>query len=165
MSNYRGHVFGALAFSLIYLSVLALGFAVDLIPDDREIFSGFMFPISLVGLAVLFGLWPDVDTNSKGQNIFYSIFFVADIILISQEQFEQAAYLGLLAMLPVLSKHRGWTHARISAFIIPLPFLVLPYIYNSTDPWNGLPYYGAAVIGYISHLWFDGILFKRKKKR
>ena len=41
-------------------------------------------------IAVLFGLWPDVDTNSIGQNIFFGIAFVADIVLIVTGRFEAA---------------------------------------------------------------------------
>lgn len=164
MSNYRGHVVGSAIFAVAYMAVLGFVFAIDLIPGSRQIFNGFSFPIAIVGLAVLFGLWPDVDTNSKGQNIFYWTFFVLDITLILAENYRAAAYLGLLVMLPVLSKHRGWTHSKWAMLIVPLPFLILPRLANPGDPWVGLPYYGAAVTGYFSHLFFDGLIIKFRRK-
>jgi membrane-bound metal-dependent hydrolase YbcI (DUF457 family) len=111
----------------------------------------------LVVLALLFGLWPDVDTTSKGQQVFYSIFFVTDVFLIVTEQFQAAAYLGLVALLPVLSRHRGWTHTWWAMLLIPSPLLILPYLHVPGRPFVGLPFYGAAVIGYLSHLVVDRI--------
>ncbi|MDX1765911.1 MAG: metal-dependent hydrolase [Candidatus Saccharimonadales bacterium] len=165
MSNYRGHVAGAALFSVAYLAILTLVFNLEIIPTDREIFSGFAFPIVLVGLSVMFGLFPDVDINSHAQNIFYSMFFVVDIWLIATKNFEEAAYLGLIAMLPVISKHRGWTHKKISMVLIPMPLLLMPAANNPDDIWVGLPYYGAAVVGYFSHLWFDRLILKKWRRR
>lgn len=164
MSNYRGHIKGSLSFALVYMITIAIVFAVDLHPDGRAIFNGYLFPVSLLGLSVIFGLWPDVDTNSKAQNWFYAVLFGLDIVLISYEEFRAAAYVGLIAMLPILGKHRGWTHNPLAIVIIPLPLLILPFLYNETLPWSGLPYYGAAVVGYFSHLWFDSLIWPRKRR-
>lgn len=164
MANYRGHVAGAATFAVFYLSALSLGFGIDLLAE-RAIFSGYYFPIALTGLVVLFGIWPDIDINSRAQNLFYSIFFLIDVVLILSSEYEAAAYLGLLAMLPVISKHRGWTHSKLAVILVPSPFLIIPYLDNPGDPWVGLPYYLAAVVGYVSHLYFDGLIIKRKRKK
>lgn len=117
----------------------------------------------LVGLfvvAILFGLWPDVDTNSKGQNIFFGLAFVADILLILSGRLEAAAYFGLLAMTPILGKHRGWTHSKLAMILVPLPIAVIPYLYRPSVLTPALLLYGAAVAGYFSHLLLDGLIFK-----
>ena len=106
----------------------------------------------------MFGLWPDVDTNSKGQNLFYSLFFLADVALLGTRQFEEAAYLGLFCILPALGKHRGWTHTTWAMLLIPSPLLVLPSVLTPDRPLAGLPFYGAAVVGYFSHLVLDGLV-------
>lgn len=50
---------------------------------------------------------PDVDTKSKGQSLFYWLVFTIDVLLIWNKQIQAAAYLGIIALLPLLSKHRG----------------------------------------------------------
>ncbi len=115
----------------------------------------------LVGLfvvAVLFGLFPDVDTNSMGQNIFFGIAFVAEIVLVVTGKFEPAAYLGLLAMTPIVGKHRGWTHSKIAMVLVPSPIVLIPYLHNHHIWTLGLLVYGAAVVGYFSHLLLDGLI-------
>ena len=168
MAGYKGHLFGAAVFGALYLGALAAAFAVD------EAFRQFTeaeliaYPVALGVLCLMFGLWPDVDTNSKGQNLFYSLFFVADVVMIATEQFEWAAYLGLFAILPALGKHRGWTHSLWAMLLIPAPFLVLPLLFFPDRPLAGLPFYGAAVVGYFSHLVMDGLIVPlpgRKRRR
>lgn len=115
----------------------------------------------LVGLfvvAILFGLFPDVDTNSMGQNIFFGVAFIAEIILVVTGKFEPAAYLGLLAMTPIVGKHRGWTHSKIAMLLVPAPIVLIPYLHNHHIWTLGLLVYGAAVAGYFSHLLLDGLI-------
>ena len=111
-------------------------------------------------IIILFSVWPDVDISSIGQKIFYTIFFITDAILIFYfKDHTSAAYFGLLIILPVLAKHRGWTHWKTTAIILPLPIIIGPmYIYGGTI-FEGIPFYCAAVTGYFSHLFFDGELF------
>ena len=116
--------------------------------------------IGLFVIAVLFGLWPDVDTNSMGQNIFFGLAFVADIVLIAAGKFEPAAYLGLLAMTPIVGKHRGWTHSKIAMLLVPLPIVLIPYLHSQHVLPQTLLIYGAAVGGYFSHLLLDGLITK-----
>ncbi len=161
MANYKGHVAGSIFFGVVYLVIISLVFAVDLLPRGEHFFSGYAFPVTLLGITVLFGLFPDIDTNSHAQKLYYSVFVVTDVWLIATARYQESALLGLIGALPVLSKHRGWTHFRWSILLVPLPLLVLPALNNQSTPLLGLPYYGAAVFGYVSHLYFDGILFKK----
>lgn len=157
MAGYKGHLAGATLFVLGYIALLAYAFSVDAAYEQFSALEQIGYPLSLVVLALLFGLWPDVDINSKGQRIFYSIFLVTDLFLIATEQFRAAAYLGLVALLPVLSHHRGWTHTWWAMLLIPSPLLILPYLHVPERPLVGLPFYGAAVVGYLSHLVVDRI--------
>lgn len=157
MAGYKGHLAGATAFAIGYLALLAYAFSVDAAYRQFTIMQQVGYPLALVVLALLFGLWPDVDTDSKGQSVFYSIFFAADLFLIVTEQFRAAAYLGLVALLLVLSRHRGWTHTWWAMLLVPSPLLILPYLHVPDRPLVGLPFYGAAVVGYLSHLVVDRI--------
>ncbi len=167
MAGYKGHVAGSLVFFGVYLAGLALVFSVDQAYRQFSELELVGVPAVLLGLAVMFGLWPDVDTNSKGQNLFYSIFFAVDVALIAMREFEWAAYLGLFAILPILGKHRGWTHTYWAMVLIPSPLLVLPYVLFPERSLAGLPFYGAAVVGYFSHLFMDGLVvaFPRRRVR
>lgn len=157
MAGYKGHLAGASVFAIGYLVVLGYAVSVDAVHHQFTDLERLGYPVALVTLVLLFGLWPDVDINSKGQRIFYSIFLVADIFLIVTERFRAAAYLGLVAMLPILSRHRGWTHTWWAMLLVPSPLLILPYLHMPERPLAGLPFYGAAVVGYLSHLVVDRI--------
>lgn len=165
MAGYKGHLAGATVFFGLYLAGLALLFSVD---QAYRRFSGVelvAYPAALFGLCLMFGLWPDVDTNSKGQNLFYGLFFVADVALLATGHVEAAAYLGLFCILPALGKHRGWTHTVWAMLLIPSPLAVVPYVLSPERPLVGLPFYGAAVVGYFSHLVMDGLVVRLPGRR
>lgn len=159
MANYKGHVAGGALFggifyaAIAYLPIQRLAETAGLLQDWQAIFAIFV-------IAMLFGLFPDVDTNSKAQDLFFAIVFPLDILLLATDKIQAAAYLGFIAMLPVIGKHRGWTHKRWAMLIVPLPILLIPYIYNEHILPISTIYYGAAVAGYFSHLLFDGLIFK-----
>lgn len=165
MAGYRGHLAGAVVFAALYLAALAALYAVDgawtRVPP-LELAGG---AAGVVALCLMFGLWPDVDTNSKGQTLFYSIFFAADVALIATREFEYAAYLGLFTILPTLSRHRGWTHSFWAMWLVPLPLLAVPWWLAPARPLAGLPFYGAAVVGYLSHLVLDGRVVRLPGRR
>ncbi len=111
--------------------------------------------LACVGLAVFFGLFPDVDTKSKGQYIFLVSFVLVDIILILREEYKKAAYLGLLVVLPIMSRHRGWTHSIAAMILIPGALYLALLQYSGNPPYEMLPYLLAALLGYASHLIVD----------
>ncbi len=107
------------------------------------------------GLVLLGSLFPDVDTDSKGQHVFYTILAVLDLAFIVRGLYRWAALLGFVAMLPAIGSHRGWTHTWWAMLLVPLPLILLPiWLYGAT-PQSLAPYYGAAVLGYGSHLLLD----------
>ncbi len=159
MSGYKGHIAGAVAANAVYLAGVKL-LPSDLLERSNISLQDWQLIIGLFVVAVLFGLFPDVDTNSVGQNLFFGIAFIAMIILILAGKFEPAAYLGLLAMMPIIGKHRGWTHHKLAMFLVPLPIVVIPYLSNQEIWTLGLLIYGAAVVGYFSHLLLDGLIIR-----
>ena len=146
MASGKGHLLGGGVFLWIFLTVMANYFFV---PTPIEI-------VIYASIIILFSLWPDVDIKGLGQKVFYTIFFITDIILIFYFQNHKAAsYFGLLIILPILAKHRGWTHYRITAILLPLPLMIVPLVVFEGTLLDGIPYYCAAVTGYFSHLFFD----------
>lgn len=155
MPGYKGHIAGAIAANGAYVAAVKLA-PTSVLDRSGITLDDWQLLVGLFVIAVLFGLWPDVDTNSMGQNIFFGLAFAADIILIATGKFEAAAYLGLLAMTPIIGKHRGWTHSRLAMVLVPLPIILVPYLHNPHVLPQSLLIYGAAVTGYFSHLLLDG---------
>ena len=106
----------------------------------------------------MFSVWPDIDIKSYGQKFFYIIFFLADLFFIINEEYKIAAYFGLIIILPILAKHRGWTHSIPAMILIPSPLLLYPVIIQGDIDISGIYYYAAAVTGYFSHLVLDRII-------
>lgn len=166
MSGYKGHIFGALVAFGAYAAVLAYVIMVEWLPLPMNPLGdpllALFYGATLLVLSVLFGLWPDVDIDSKGRRIFYGLFLIVDVYLIITGRFQAAAYLGLFAILPAVGKHRGWTHTWWAMLLVPSPLLVVPYMNLPETPWIGAPFYAAAVVGYLSHLVLDGELLPKK---
>lgn len=196
MSMFREHWIGGLvAYSTFFIISLIASFAVpilyDMVPQEWNPtippVKDFVKIIGCFAVAVLFGLWPDVDIKSKSQKIFYTVLFALNVALIVFfQKYLESALLGLFAMLPIMSKHRGWTHAKITMLLLPSVFLLIP-IYAAHSEWktdgnlintlkalqkwdglidtvrSGLPFYVASFIGYATHLHLDGILFRSRK--
>lgn len=159
MANWKGHIAGGvvagavLTLGLSYVPVGQFAEAAGVLQDWQAVAAIFI-------IAILFGLFPDVDTNSKAQDIFIGTAFIIDVLLILNEQFEAAAYLGLIALLPIITHHRGWTHAKWAMFVVPLPILLIPNLGNDQILPVSAVYYAAAVAGYFSHLLLDGLIWK-----
>jgi len=119
---------------------------------------GFETAICLCLFSILGGLFPDVDTDSKGRRIFYGAAMLVDAFLIYRQQYRYAAILGFCALLPAIGSHRGWTHTWWAGLLIPCSVLVAPMVLLGL-PWKPfIPYYLATVLGYFSHLLLDGEL-------
>jgi membrane-bound metal-dependent hydrolase YbcI (DUF457 family) len=159
MANWKGHVGGGIALGAVYVGTLSY-VPVERFAEMAGLLHDWQALVAVMVLSVLFALFPDIDTNSKGQNIFFGLALAFDIALIWSGNIQAAAYLGLVAMLPVVGKHRGWTHSKLAMLLVPLPLAVVPYLYNDNILPISIIYYGAAVAGYFSHLLLDGLIVK-----
>lgn len=164
MAGYKGHTFGAAILVIAYI-VLVGWIPVAAFEQIGTFLHSSQVLAGLAVIGMLFGLFPDVDTNSRGQDIFYWAIFALDILLIWIGRIEAAAYLGLLAMAPIVGKHRGWTHKKWAMLIVPLPIVLVPYVYNQDNLPLALLFYGAAVTGYFSHLLLDGLIWRKFRMR
>lgn len=159
MANYKGHVIGGVALGATYVAAMSY-VPVERFAEASGLLHDWQALAAVLVISVLFALFPDIDTNSKGQNIFFGLAFAMDVLLIASGNIQAAAYLGLIAMLPIVGKHRGWTHSKLAMLLVPLPIVVVPYLYNENILPISIVYYGAAVAGYFSHLLLDGLIVK-----
>ena len=160
MANYRGHIVGGVGAGLVYAGVMMF-VPVTQLAEYAGLLSDWQALAAVFVIAQLFALFPDIDTNSKAQDIFFYLAFGVDALLVWTGQFQAAAYLGLIAMLPIITHHRGWTHTKWAMLLVPLPIVIVPYLANDKVLAISLVYYGAAVVGYFSHLSLDGLIWKR----
>jgi membrane-bound metal-dependent hydrolase YbcI (DUF457 family) len=146
MPGYKAHVGAALVFGGACLAgAVHFGYL------GRE-------ALPLTGLLLFFvlgGVFPDVDTDTVGKRLFYGIVLAADLFLLIQKRYEWAAWAGLLALLPGVTHHRGWTHTRWAMLVAPLPILFLPVLVGDASWRSILPYYLSFAGGYFSHLALD----------
>ncbi|MGE3802653.1 MAG: metal-dependent hydrolase [Candidatus Kapaibacterium sp.] len=160
MAGYRGHITAGIIFGVALLVGMAFTPLAAALPLEQKLVKG----IVVLWLAVLFALFPDVDIKSKGQILFYRIFILLDLLLLLKKFYVEAALLGFLAMLPIISKHRGWTHTIWAMLLIPSPILLGP-MYLAREPvLDGLPFYLGAVAGYLSHLFADGMIIRKLRR-
>jgi membrane-bound metal-dependent hydrolase YbcI (DUF457 family) len=150
MPGYKGHLLGGALVAATSLVILA---ALRLYTDDYALL------VSLGGLVLLGALFPDIDTDSTGQTLFYASLAALDGWLIYRAQYYHAAWLGLLALVPVVGRHRGWIHTWWAMLLLPTPILLLPVFLWQVEWDRALPYYCAFVLGYFSHLLLDRELF------
>lgn len=160
MANYKGHIAGGLVAGVAY-SLVMIVVPVEQFAEYAKLLDDWQALAAVFVIAMLFALFPDVDTNSKAQDIFFWLVFIVDVVLIWGGYFTAAAFLGLIAMLPILTHHRGWTHAKWAMIVVPLPIVVVPFLYSETMLPIAIVYYGAAVAGYFSHLLLDGLIWRR----
>ena len=196
MSMFREHWLGGLtAYSVFFIVSLIVTVSVSILYGAAFDWNPTIVldPFGILAcftVALLFGLFPDVDIKSKSQRIFYSVLFVVNLLLLFIfKRHLESAIIGLLAMLPILSKHRGWTHSRITMVLLPGLFLVIPlYVeysgygvewkklpqlldslveHDNLDETlrSGLAFYVAGLVGFASHLFLDGILFRSGKSQ
>ncbi len=152
MPNYKGHLLGGFIVFMVTMLLVYSRYHVSL-------FTGLEW-----GLCTLLGaLFPDIDTKSKGQKLFYRLLFIVLIFLIFQQKFQVAVFICLAGFIPLLVNHRGLCHNIL--FILSIPLLFSWYFFLF------LPHYSLLILGdllfftlgAISHLWLDKGLVRMLK--
>ncbi len=156
MAGFKTHTAGGVIAAAAVYGLFAAVLIVCDFPYLHTAMQSLKVKAGLASVAVFFALWPDIDTNSVVHELFYGLVLLADIILIVAKFYVPASLLGLFAMIPMLGKHRGWTHSRLAMLLVPLPLLAAPAVIRRELVLTGLPWYIAGVAGYASHLVLDG---------
>ena len=98
MPGYKGHLCGGLiAYVVVFFFCLTT--RPSLLTACEWLFC------TLAG-----SLFPDIDVKSKGQKYFYYVVMVLFLFLLSQEKFQLLSCVSILAITPMLSRHRGLFH-------------------------------------------------------
>ncbi|MBU2514124.1 metal-dependent hydrolase [bacterium] len=130
---------------------------------DIIILSGVFF------IAVFMALFPDLDSASVLQRWFYRLVFLCLVVLFIGDQMGLFAAITFISLLPVLHKHRGWTHSPVTPFILAVFIIIIVELQASSTRWfngfslqdiwesakNNWIYIFACVLGHYSHLALD----------
>ena len=116
--NFRGHVVGG---TVVGFSMSAMVIATS----PANVFAAGIAFLS----TILMSLFPDLDVASVSQRWFYRVIFVLLIALYLTDQMEGFVILTFLSFLPLIDKHRGWTH---SPFV---PMVLIGLVITAL--WNG----------------------------
>ncbi|HJZ24498.1 MAG TPA: metal-dependent hydrolase [Candidatus Babeliales bacterium] len=143
MPNYKIHLLGGM---ISYLSLLLL------IGYNQSI----SVLVSWAAMALIGSLFPDVDTSSKIQKIFYRFVFGCLLLALWYKYIIFFIILSLLSFLPFLVSHRGlfhrfWFITFFSGFIIISIITLYPHLDKMFIIYPLLFF----LIGALSHLILD----------
>lgn len=145
MPGYKGHLFGGLVAFLVMVTFLVF--------KNVNPSAPLMFEWLLCTLAG--SLFPDVDVKSKGQNYFYKLLLIILLILLVNGYIPLFILLAILAVTPMIVRHRGLFHKLW--FIISFPLLIAVCLISFYPHYKMLIAYDIAffILGAISHLYLD----------
>ena len=147
MASYKGHLIGGtVAFGAVYYTTTRL---LAHPPYPTKIFF-FALICCLLG-----SLFPDVDTKSLGQRLFYGLLTTAIIATIITQRWRPLAALSLVSVFPMLVHHRGIMHSIWFVLTVPLSIPLVIWYQNPSFNQTAWLIYGYFVAGAISHLFLD----------
>ena len=125
--------------------------------------------LSLFVTAVFMALFPDLDTTSVPQRWFFRAMFVMLAILYFQKELEVFCLLAFVTLLPVMHKHRGWTHWKVTPWLVALFLAIIWEYFRVQDTWrdrfswenvwaalhSSWAFVFACVLGHYTHLLLD----------
>lgn len=159
--NFKTHAAGGLITASIITSFCA--FSLNSILDIAN-------PLLLFGVCFFMSLFPDFDTASIPQRWFYRALTVVLIVLYLYQEYETISLLSIFSLTPLLHKHRGWTHWKITPFIISI---IMLFLYDRTSNLSvysldiisiNYAFFVLAVVGgHYTHLLLDSKYFKNEK--
>jgi len=144
MPGYKGHLTGGLA--VYALAVYGVSFFVN---------PSWIMLIEWCACTLSGSLFPDIDTKSKGQKLFYSIMTAIMMLLLVRGCYDVMAGLAMLLLVPILSRHRGLFHKPwfIVSFVCAVAYgasLCVP-LYAHMFYYDALFF----ITGALSHVWLD----------
>lgn len=147
MPGYKGHlVGGAVAFSCLIL--------ITKYWQQPSLF----LAIQYFFFTLLGSLFPDIDTKSRGQGIFYRILLIVLGVLIFRRNIQVCLILSLVSLTPLLVRHRGLFHKIWFIIITPfsIAFLASYASHLSLGAYSMQALF--FVVGALSHIVLDKLI-------
>jgi len=159
---------------------LATGCAAGVTAWHTQSVNTFGEAAAVAALWSAFSQFPDLDTASHPQRWFYRGLGALLVLWALGGHWQAAAIAGMLALLPLLQHHRGWTHRAWAALLVPLLALVVWRLFMDDgaawaweNPAEGArsladrlshdkTWYSAMAGGYVTHLVLDRFPARRR---
>ena len=157
--NFKGHATGATAAAIL---MTALTPFLHSNPDSKTI-------LIVFALTWFMGLFPDLDTASIIQRWFYRAMLLALFVTLIRKERDTFVILSFLSVIPLIDKHRGWTHWRTTPWLLAIGFAILNEYLRAKGALFGqfnwervltffetyFVYIIGAVVGHYTHLFLD----------
>lgn len=156
MPGYRAHIGGGIGLYILLMSSLTLVYTIT--PPFFTALGWFL-------CAVLGSLFPDIDTKSKGQLLFYRVLALVLVYCLLKGYFVFFIFLSLFSLLPLIVRHRGLFHEIWFVVVLSVVLFFTCHGINGVDtPVKGMPFL-FFVGGALSHIFLDKLIsgFKRRK--
>ena len=138
----------------VHLTGGAVAFTVVLVATGGYT-SSFVTWAEWLVFALAGSLFPDIDTKSKGQKLFYNIIFVLLLFFLVLRNYGALVILALAACIPLLVNHRGIFHR--AWFVVAVPFAAAFMLGLYVPDHMRIALFDALFFsaGALSHLWLD----------
>jgi len=173
--NYKGHFWAGFWAGLI---ALIIGIKIKVIPFELDFFSDlvenpskiikFKKAFFVLGITWFFSLFPDLDTSSLPQRWFSRFLLVLLIAIFLLKRLDLFIFISFLIFTFLIHKHRGWTHWKITPWILCLAFSLIHQFFKTKDSFFSFSWEQvflslknnwflvlAAVFGHYVHLFLD----------
>ncbi|MBI2352710.1 metal-dependent hydrolase [Candidatus Dependentiae bacterium] len=152
MPSYKGHLVGGV---IVYLIALcSMQYIVFF--DIALLIQGLLF-------CLLGALFPDIDTKSKGQKLFYIFWLIVLFYCFLRHYQNLFVFVSFLGALPLLSRHRGLFHSV--GFLLFILLIIICSFFNFSKKIDYLLLInsGFFTIGFLSHIFLDKFFSKMKR--
>lgn len=172
--NFRAHFAGGVAAGTAAAAVSVLSGDTALSGDSaRRFFSagpdGGVHLAGVFAVAWFMALFPDLDTASVPQRWFLRAMFALLVAALAWGRLDLFVVLAFAALLPLLHRHRGWTHWKVTPWLIALFLATVHETLRARSAWfSGFSwdnvwlflrdywiYVAACVMGHYTHLLLD----------
>ncbi len=174
--KFRGHLIGGVVAGAVVVGIAIQSGVVhipassptELLQAGLNQQNGTLAAGSLFVLTLIMSLFPDLDTASVPQRWFFRSAFALLVVLLLLRQMDLFAIITLVLLLPLLHRHRGWTHSKITPIVISifmllaLGYIRIPHLLDRLsvdllvslfrDTWVVVL---ACIIGHYTHLLLD----------
>lgn len=166
--NAQGHLIGGLGAALaVEVGALGLGWAQWPPGEPEAVTLAWSLPLT----AFLMSLFPDLDVGSKPQRWYYRAALPVLVWLHFTGRDLAFVLLALFSLLPLVHRHRGWTHSPWAPLAVSLLLAGAAEYHRAQSGWFArfsfeeaarlwwayLPYLLAACVGHGVHLLLDRV--------
>lgn len=123
------------------------------------------FELAVFPVTLFFSLFPDLDTASIPQRWCYRAITLSLMALAYYGLYREAVALSVVAMLPLLDHHRGWTHRVWAPLAFPvIAIAVYSFVVLQVSPFDvqwerqlsqNWKLIVGVIVGWYTHLFLD----------